>query len=166
MLNAVKLIVANLLRIATPGYARTYAHGTPDEVAAKWLRGVQNAQQDMEAGVMRVNVSPGQSAANKKNKWIAALQDPATQDKWERGVRSVSLGQWQQAMKDYGVQRAAQGAQAKIGKFTAIMGPLLQHIDATAAAVRAMPDNTYAEREQRMIAMARGMRNFKRPAGA
>ena len=140
------------------------AHGTPTEVRDKWLRNIQNATQEMSAGVDRLTVSPGQSAAAKRQKWVNALMDTNVQDKWARNVQSVSLQQWQQAMKDYGINRVAQGAQAKQGKFENAMASLLPFIDRVRAQVRAMPDDTPAAREQRALAMMRGMRGYQRPS--
>ena len=140
------------------------AHGTAQDVTAKWLSRLQQAQQEMTAGVNRVTVAPGQAAAAKRQKWINALQDPATQDKWARNVASVSLSQWQQAMNDYGIARVAQGAQAKQQKFEAIMSSLLTYIDQGVNQVKQMDDSNYAAREQRALAMMRWMRNYKRPS--
>lgn len=142
------------------------AHGTAQEVTAKWLSRLQQAQQEMQAGVARVTVAPGQAAANKRQKWINSLADPATQDKWARNVASVSLGQWQSAMNEYGIARVAQGAQAKQQKFENIMQSLLTYIDQGVNQVKQMDDSNYAAREQRALAMMRWMRNYKRPAGA
>lgn len=141
------------------------AHGTADEVGAKWLRNIQAAQPEMTAGVQRVTVAPGVSAAAKAQKWINSLQDPAVQDKWKRNVSNVSLQQWQSAMTTYGINRVSQGAQEKLPKFVTAMNSLLPFIDNLASQVRNMPDNTYADREQRMLAQVRGMRNYKKPAG-
>lgn len=140
------------------------AHGTSTDVTAKWLRNIQGATQEMQAGVARLTVSPGQSAANKKQKWINALMDQATQDKWARNVQSVTLQHWQAAMNDYGINRVSQGAQAKQAKFETAMNSLLPFIDRLQSTVRAMPDNTPADREQRALAMMRGMRGYQRPA--
>ncbi len=115
------------------------AHGSSAEVTAKWLRNIQAAQPEMQAGVDRLTTSPGQSAAAKKQKWINALMDAATQDKWSRNVQSVSLQQWQAAMKDYGINRVAQGAQAKQAKMQTALDSL------------------------RALAMMRGMRGYQRP---
>lgn len=140
------------------------AHGTAADVQAKWLRNIQNATAEMQAGVARVSVAPGQAAASKRQKWINALMDTTVQDKWARNVASVSLQQWQAAMNDYGINRVAQGAQAKAAKFEAAMNSLLPFIDRLQAQVRAMPDDTPAAREQRALAMMRGMRAYQRPA--
>ena len=140
------------------------AHGTAADVTAKWLSRLQQAQTEMQQGVARVTVAPGQAAAAKRQKWINALSDPATQEKWARNVASVSLGSWQQAMNDYGISRVAQGAQAKQQKFENIMSSLLTYIDQGVNQVKQMDDSNYAAREQRAIAMMRWMRNYKRPA--
>lgn len=144
--------------------SRAFAHGTPSEVADKWQRNLGNAQTEMQAGVQRVTQAPGIAAAAKKQKWVMALQDSATQDKWERNVRAVSLGSWQQSMLDLGIARAAQGATQKKPKFEAAMTSLLPFIDSVRSTVRNMPDNTPQDREQRALAMMRGMRGYKRPA--
>lgn len=144
--------------------SRAFAHGTADEVADKWQRGISNAQQDMTAGVQRVTVAPGTAAAASKQRFVTAMQDPATFDKWERGVRSVSLGSWQNSMLTLGIPRAAQGAQQKKDKFVNAMNSLLPFVDNLRNTVKSMPANTQADREQRMLAWSRGMRQYRKPA--
>lgn len=139
------------------------AHGTASDVSQKWLTNLSNATAEMTAGVGRVQVAPGQAAAQKQQKWVNALMDPQIQAKWARNVSSVSLQAWQAAMTNYGINRVAQGAQAKQAKFTNAMNSLLPFIDQLAATVKAMPDNTPADREARMLAMVRGMRTYQRP---
>lgn len=139
------------------------AHGTASEVAAKWLSRIQQAQPEMTAGVARVTTAPGQAAANKRQKWVNALMDPATQDKWARNVASVSLSSWQAAMNDYGIARAAQGASAKLAKTEASFQSLLSYIDNVQSQVRSMDDSTPAAREQRALTNMRLMAKYQRP---
>lgn len=143
--------------------SRAFAHGDSTEVAAKWYNRLSQSTDDMRAGVQRVQQAPGQAAAQKRQKWVNALMDTNTQDKWARNVASVSLADWQNSMLNYGINRVAQGAQAKQEKFAQRLAPLLQHIDTVAAQVRSMPDLTPADRENRAIAMMRGMRKYQRP---
>lgn len=142
------------------------AHGTAQEVADKWATNLGNAQTSMTNGVNRVTTAPGQAAAAKRMKWIAAIQNPATQDKWARKVSAVSLQSWKDSMTNIGIPRAAQGAAAKKPKFVAAMTTLLPYIDQVTAQVRAMPDTTPTDREQRAIAMMRGMRNYTGTSGS
>ena len=157
---AVGLHIAGLAALAS----RAFAHGTAEDVANKWAQNISNAQQGMTAGVQRVSVAPGVAAANQKQRFVTAMQDPATFDKWERGVRSVSLGAWQQSMLTLGIPRAAQGAQQKKDKFVSAMTALLPYVDNLRTTVRALPNNTQADREARMLAWSRGMRQYRKPA--
>lgn len=140
-------------------------HGTADEVAAKWLARIQQSADVMKAGVERVRVAPGQAAAAKKSKWVMAMQDQATQDKWERNVRSVSLASWVDSMVNIGINRVAAGAQAKQQKYINAIGPLLQYIDQGVANIRNMPDDTFEQRLARSTAMQRWMHEYQRPSG-
>lgn len=141
------------------------AHGTAEQVRDKWLGRIQAATQEMQDGVNRVTVSPGDAAAAKKQKWINALMDARTQDKWERNVRiGGSLDKWRAAMLGYGINRVAQGAQAKQDKYLAAITPLLTYIDQVRAKVRTMDDSTPAARENRMLANMRMMRDYRRPS--
>ena len=138
-----------------------HAHGSAAEVAQKWATNLGNAQTSMQNGVNRVTTAPGQAAVDKQQKWITAMQSTEVQAKWARKTGAVTLQQWKDSMLNLGIQRAASGATAKMSKMQAAMTTLLPYIDQVAASVRAMPDNTPADREQRALAMMRGMRNYQ-----
>ena len=138
-----------------------FAHGSAQEVADKWAANLGNAQQSMTAGVARVTEAPGAAAVAKQQKWVLAMQDPTVQAKWARKTGAVSLQSWQASMTNIGIQRAVQGATQKKQKMVTAMTNLLPFIDQVASQVRAMPDNTPADREQRALAMMRGMRNYQ-----
>lgn len=137
------------------------AHGTAQEVADKWATNMGNAQQSMTNGVNRVTEAPGQAAVAKLQKWVLALQSQEVQQKWARKTGAVSLQSWKDSMNNIGVQRAVQGATQKKAKMVTAMTTLLPYIDQVAATVRAMPDNTPGDREQRALAMIRGMRAYQ-----
>jgi hypothetical protein len=138
---------------------------TAEQVSTKWLNNFSQSQSEMQAGVAAVTVGPGVLAAQKLQKWINALNDPSTQQKWQRNVAiGGALGPWQDAMNTYGISRAIQGAQQKQAKYTNAMNSLLPFIYQLRSSVRSMDDSTPAAREQRMIAFVRGMRQYKRPA--
>jgi hypothetical protein len=141
------------------------AHGSASDVTAKWLQRIGAAQAEMSAGVDRVTQAPGDLAAAKKQKWVNALMTTAVQDKWARNVRAGgALEPWRASMKNYGISRAIEGAQAKQAKFEQAMNSLLPFVDNLRTTVRAMDDSTPAAREQRMLAWVRGMRNYQRPS--
>ena len=153
---------AGLDRLNLYGFGMTaFAHGSAQEVADKWATNLGNAQQSMTAGVQRVTESPGQAAVAKQQKWVRAMQSAEVQAKWARKTGAVSLQSWKDSMTNIGIQRAAQGATQKKQKMVNAMTTLLPFIDQVAASVRAMPDNTPADREQRALAMMRGMRQYQ-----
>lgn len=139
------------------------AHGTADEVAQAWATGISNKQQKMTDGVNAVKTAPSQAAIAQRQRFVQKMQDPATFDKWERGLRGVTLTAWQNAMTSYGIQRAAQGAQQKQAKVAAAFGPLLSFIDNLRNQVRSMPNVTDADADARMLAWSKGMRGYQKP---
>ena len=146
--------------------SRAFAHGTAEEVADKWAQNIGNARQSMTAGVGRVTQAPSAAAIAQRQKFQTKMQDPATFDKWERGLRGVSLGSWQNSMTTIGIDRAVQGAPQKKSKMAAAMSSLLPFVDTLRNTVKAMPSTTVADREQRMLAWSRGMARYQKPASS
>lgn len=133
---------------------------TPQQATEKWVTRLSGATAEITAGIDRVTEAPGVKAAAKRQKWIQAVQ--ASQDKWARNVAAVSLEQWKALFKGVGVQRIAQGAQAKKGKMQNFLEQFLPHLEAGIARVNAMPDTTFEERIQKSVAMMRHNHEFKR----
>jgi hypothetical protein len=133
---------------------------TPAEATEKWVSRLSAATADITRGIDRVTEAPGQKAAAKKAKWLAAVQQ--SQDKWARNVAAVSLEQWKALFKGVGVQRIAQGAQAKKGKMQGFLEQFMPHLEAGIAKVNAMPDTTFEDRIQKSVAMMRHNHDFKR----
>ena len=137
---------------------------TPTDATSKWVSRLSGATQEIPAGVNRVTKSPGQSAAEKFNKWVAAMTNPATQQKWKNNVGAVSLSEWQQAMTNIGIPRIASGAQAKQGKYQAFAAQFFPFLDAGIAQIERMDDTTFEARLQRATAMMTYTHGFKRQA--
>lgn len=135
---------------------------TPQEATQKWVNRLSGATAEIQAGIDRVTEAPGAKAAAKKQKWIQAVQ--ASQDKWARNVAAVSLEQWKALFKGVGVQRIAQGAQAKQGKYTQFASEFYPYLDQGVQRVASMPDTTFEERVQKAVAMMRHNHDFKRAA--
>lgn len=133
---------------------------TPEQATQRWVTGLSGATQKIQDGVARVQVAPGQKAAAAKAKWFQRLQ--ASQDKWASRVGQVTLQEWQNAMTTVGVQRVAQGAQAKQGKFSAFMADFLPFLSAGVQRVEAMPSVTLEDNINRSIAMIRYTAGYRR----
>lgn len=135
---------------------------SPQDATTKWVNRLSGATQEITAGINRVTEAPGARAAAKKQKWIQAVQ--ASQDKWERNVRAVSLEKWKDLFLKVGVPRIAQGAQAKQSKFTEFANQFFPYLEQGVQKVANMPDTTFEDRIQKAVAMMQHNHAFKRSA--
>lgn len=163
-MKALKLVIGVNVALAASLLSRAFAHGTAQEVADKWAQNIGNARQSMTSGVGRVTQAPSQSAINQRQKFQTKMQDPTTFDKWEAGLRGVSLQSWQNSMTAFGIDRAVQGATQKKEKMVRAMNQLLPFVDQLRNTVKSMPSTTVGDREQRMLAWSRGMAQFRKSA--
>jgi hypothetical protein len=132
---------------------------TPEQQAEKWAARLSGATNDIAQGIDRVTEAPGAKAARQKSAYLANIQAKA--DKWERNVGRVTLNDWQTAAKN-GVQRVAQGAQAKKGKMQDFLREFQPFQDRVTEKVRAMPRGTLEQNLARMVMQARETATFKR----
>jgi hypothetical protein len=130
---------------------------TPDQIAAKWAQNLGQSTQRIQDGVQSVTQAPGLAAAAQKTTWVQNTTSSA--DKWASNTAKVTLGEWQQAMIEKGLQRVASGATAAEPKFNAFMGRLLPHIDSVK---RSLPARGNLDANiNRMVAFTRGMAKFQ-----
>ena len=133
---------------------------TPQEATAKWLEKLSAAGPTIEAGVARLTESPGVAAAREKVKWATRVRE--SEAEWAQRVGSVSLADWQKSMKDVGIGRIAQGAQAKQNKMLAFSTEFYPFLEQVRSRIKAMPSTTPQQRIARMVANAEAIRGFKR----
>lgn len=134
--------------------------GTPEAARQKWVNRLSAATAEIQAGVDRVTQSPGAAAVNKRAKWRQNVQN--SEEKWARNTGAVTVDEWKTSMKDVGVPRIAQGAQAKQAKYEKFAREFFPHLERGVAAIERMPDTSFEERVQRSVAMMRHNREFKR----
>jgi hypothetical protein len=133
---------------------------TPEEATQKWVTRTSAATADVQRGIERVTEAPGRKAAQKVDKYRTGVANSV--DKWQRNVGRVSLDDWKQAAIGIGVQRIAQGVQAKQGKMESFARDFYPHLAAGQAKVAAMPDNDINSRIQRAVAMMLHNADFRR----
>lgn len=132
---------------------------TPAEAQAKWVSRLSGATSDITAGIAKVQTAPGQKAAQSYQKYQNNVQ--ASFAKWKTNVAAVPLSSWQKAATD-GVQRVAQGAQAKQAKYGDFAAQFFPVLDSNVAKVQSMPNATFEDRVQRAVTMMRLNAGFKR----
>lgn len=130
----------------------------PATAADNWERGLNNAQSKIEAGIQRVNVSPGAKAAAAADKWHQSVTQ--AKDRFARGANAVTLEDWRSAVMA-AVGNVGAGATRKKGKYQAKITPVFQHLAGVVARVDQMPSTTYEQRKARAIALMDGMHGYK-----
>ena len=133
------------------------------KVAADWAAKLGAAGSKIKDGVQAVTVSPTQKAAARADAFVNGVTQAVSSGKWQRGLQSVSLADWQNAMINKGVNRIGAGAQAALPKMTAFMQKLLpfqenalRNLDSQA------PRGDFGANLQRMMAWAELMHQFKK----
>lgn len=98
-------------------------------IAANWSNALQNAGPKIQAGIQAVTVAPGEKAAAQVQAYVNGVN--ASQAKWQKNVRAVSLSSWQNAAITKGLPRIGPGAVAAQPKFAEFMTQLLPAIQAS-----------------------------------
>ena len=134
---------------------------SPSEFAEKWARRTKAATQDMAKGIERVTESPGQKAAEKKDKWIKRLMEKETQDKWAQNVAAISLEEWKRRAKELGVQRVSAGVDKATNEMQEFAQQLLAYQESALQQIKNMPDVTKEDARARMNAWFDLMSKFR-----
>jgi len=128
-------------------------------VAAKWQSRTSGAQQSYVDGVNNTQKDPTQLAINAQARLLANFQNAVNSGKWANRLRAIGKGGWQ-ASVDAKANNFSTGVNAAVGKVTAAFQPLLQYENNLQQQVDAMPNITDTDRENRMLAWVRGMRQY------
>ena len=132
------------------------------EIARKWQRNLSGSVESIRSGVQDVTVSPTEKAASKADQYLIGVQHAVDSGKYQRGLRSVTLEQWKQAMLDKGVPRIASGAASGEPKFTEFMQEFLPYIESGQRMLDNMPRGSLQENIARSTAMIEHLANFRR----
>lgn len=128
-------------------------------VAAKWQSRTSAAQQDYVDGVNNTQKDPTQLAINAQARLLTNFQNAVNSGKWANRLRAIGKGGWQAAV-DAKANNFSTGVNAATAKVTAAFQPLLQYENNLQQQVDAMPNITDTDRENRMLAWVRGMRQY------
>lgn len=131
------------------------------QFADKLIRRLSAAGPDIRAGIEAVTESPTEAAAAKAADWQAQMALPKTRERFEKGLRRVSLADWKKAALDKGVARVSQGVEAARSKIEAFANKFLPHAYAVSAEVKAMPGLTLDDGIARAIHTIRRMADFE-----
>lgn len=134
----------------------------PQTVAQRWRDNLSAASQKIAEGVQGVTKNPMETAAQRKDKWIAGVQRAATEGRWEAGLRKTTLQDWQTAMINRGLPRIAQGASEATQDFASFMADFLPYANSVSQKVQAMPSVTLEQNIARAVEAIRSLSQYRR----
>ncbi|MBU2685575.1 MAG: hypothetical protein KKF27_20230 [Gammaproteobacteria bacterium] len=135
---------------------------TPEQGADKLISRAKAATSTLADQIRKVTVSPTQTAADNIDKMRANFNAAIDSGKVERGLRRVSLQDWQKAMIERGIPRIASGLDASRGKIVEFNRQFYPFLERVQAEVAAMPNLTLDDNINRMVHNVREIAKFKR----
>ncbi len=139
------------------------AKKTPQEVASKWARNLSGATDSIRAGIEAVTESPTAKAARAVDRQVAGVQAAAASGKTQRALMAVTLDEWKNAALNKGLPRIASGATAAEPKMELFMSEFLPFVESQVQTLDSkMPRGDFEQNINRMVAMARALKKFKR----
>ncbi len=125
--------------------ADKYARKTA-AAAADWVEGVQNPKASFK-----------ESAIRAKGKWASRTQEAIQQDKFAKGMAAVNEQEAIATATGDGGSAYVAGIQKRLPKVQRAFDRLAPMLGAVSQTVRAMPQDTDAQREQRLLTARRQM---------
>lgn len=134
---------------------------TPDKIAKKMVENASRSTDSYKEGVLNPKRGPASAALAAADKRAEAVRKAEENRTWEKAMATVTDSYVSQRAAEVGAPRYASGitaAKPKIENFWRKFHPILEGIEAEIAA---MPDVTDADREARMLANLKKMRETK-----
>lgn len=128
----------------------------------KQIRNAQHASQDYVKGVQETQKNPMERAKAALPKMKANFLRAMDEGKVEAGLDATSFEDWKKITAKKGSERYSSGVEESRAKQIAFREEFYPHLEQVMASVESMPDLTETDREQRMLANARGIAKFKR----
>jgi len=131
-------------------------------IAKKTTDRAQAAGQDWLTGVLNPRKDPKAAAIASNAHYKQSMQTALNEDAFLKGVQGIDLDQMATTINALGASVYTQGVAARQAKLAAAWqkyGPLLGDLQAR---VNAMPNVTDADRENKAIAMMRGLKLIKK----
>lgn len=129
----------------------------PTRMTEKLIRRAQGAAQDYVTGMQNPRRDPVQSATRAAGKWANRTQEAIANKSYEKGVRNQNYGEAVQTATSDGGAAYTAGVSKRQAKIARVMADLAPRLGAVSQAVQAMPQDTDAQREQRLLAARKAM---------
>ena len=134
---------------------------TAEKWVEKQLARVRVAGGDFKDGVLAVTENPAAKALAANAKRVAKIQESIAKKTWETKMSKVSLEDWKGKASTVGADRFISGVEANVDKIEKFVRGFQPKLSSLAASVNSMPETSEAERDNRVLAMVRGLRKLK-----
>jgi hypothetical protein len=134
---------------------------SPEQWAAKLATRASAAGQDWLDGVKNPVRDPVQAALKAEPKYRAKMQESLQKGTWAKKMAKVDSAAMKATAERVGSGAYVQGITARADKIQAAGARILPKIYAVADKVAAMPDATDGDRDARMLANVKGLREIK-----
>jgi hypothetical protein len=126
-------------------------------MAEKYARKTQAAASDWVSGVQNAKANFRDAAIAAGGKWASRVQEAVQQDKFRKGMAQVDVAEAIQTATSDGGSAYTAGVQKRLPKVQRAFGRLAPMLGAVSQTIRNMPQDTDAQREQRLLAARRAM---------
>ena len=131
-----------------------------DELAKRMVDGATAAQQKYVDGALNPRRSAKGEALKANARYKAKMQEVLAGDLWLKGIEGINEDQMMAVIQSIGGTAYVQGIQARQVTIKAAFDQLVPLLTSLINKVRAMPAATDADREARMLANMRGLKDI------
>jgi len=128
----------------------------PTRTATKLITRAQAATGDYVEGMKNPKRSPVEAAKRAAGKWASRVQDAITNKAYEKGVGKQDYAEAVAIATGDGGAAYASGVSKRQAKIQRVHADLMPRLGALSQSIQAMPQDTDAQREQRLLAARRG----------
>lgn len=132
---------------------------TPAKSARKWAQNLAGSIEDIRAGIMAMDTSPGVKAAARKQAYLDGVQRSA--QRWADKLNNMSLQTWQQKVIEKGLPVIAERARIAIPKMAAHLTQWRAFMDSIESQLKGMPRGTLEQNIARSNFVIREARKWK-----
>ena len=137
-----------------PGLSGLIIHNPgpdPTVMAERYARNTQGAAQSYVEGMQRPKRDPKQAALAARGKWAGRVQEAVANDSYAKGVSKADYQEAVAIAISDGGSAYVNGTQKRLAKVARVFQELAPLLAGVQQAIQAMPQDTDAQREQRLL---------------
>lgn len=132
-----------------------------DRMTRKYLARTQAAGGDYVEGMQDPRRDPKAAARAANGKWKNRVTEAVNEDRWVKGIEAYDYAEAVRIATEDGGAAYTAGIQKRANKIAQVHQRLAPQLARVSQTIQSMPQNTPADREQRMLANLREMRKLK-----